>query len=81
MVLLTVELVLLRLGQVTIVLRHISLFFVLDMVFASFQVRGFTRTERAVLNAARNSLLLILCPAIYFVNAGMARINYSRTGA
>ena len=81
MVLLAVDLILFRLGQVAIVIRHIPLFFVLDMVFSLFQVLGFLRTERAVLDAVRNSLLLILFAAVYLIHTRMVRILYARAGA
>jgi hypothetical protein len=81
LVLLLVELLLLALGQVTIVGSHISLLLVIDVLFLFFNVRGLSRRHGAVLDAIRDAVLLILLAGIDFVDARMIRINYSRSRA
>ena len=81
MVLFLVELLLLALGQVTIVGSHVSFFLVLDVLFLLFHVGGLARRHGAVLFAVRDAVLLILRALIDFVDARMARIDYSRSRA
>ena len=81
LVLLLVELLLLGLGEVTIVSGHISLLLVLGSLFAIFQVRGLSRRQGSVLLAIGDAVLLILLAAIHFVDARMTRIDDSRSGA
>lgn len=80
-VLLPVELPLFALGQVTIVGGHVSLLLVLDMLFLLFHVRSLSRSHGAVLDAVRDAVLLILLAFIHFVDAGMSRIDLSRSRA
>jgi len=80
-VLLTVELVLLGLGEVPVVRSHISFLLVLDVLFAILQMRSLTGRERAVLYAVGDAILLIRLAAIDFVDAGMTRIDLTRPRA
>lgn len=81
MVLFPVELLLLALGQVTIVGSHIGLLLVLDVLFFIFQMRSLSRRQRAVLDAVRDAILLIRLAAIDFVDPGMTRIDLPRSRA
>ncbi len=81
LVLLLVEPPLLALGQVTIVGSHISFLLILGPLLAVFQVRGLSGRQGAVLLAVGDAVLLILFAAIDFVDAGMIRIDYSRSRA
>jgi uncharacterized membrane protein len=80
-VLFLVEPFLLALGQVTIVGGHISFLLVLGSLLAVLQMSSLPRRQSAVLLAIGNTVLLILFAAIYFVDAGMIRINHSRARA
>jgi|SRR5580700_2441712 hypothetical protein len=77
LVLLFVELLLLALGQMTVVGRHIGLFLVLDVLFLVFHVCSLSRRHGAVPLAVGDTVLLILLAGIDFVNAGMIGIDYS----
>ena len=80
-ILLAIDFVLFGLGEMTIVFRHVALFLVLYVGFPVLKIPGFSWAQRPVLDAIGNSLLLNFFAAIYFVHAGMARINGSRAGA
>jgi len=80
-ILFPVELFLFGLGQVTIVGRHISLLLVFDMLFALFHARSLSWSHGAVLDSVRDAVLLILLALIYFVDAGMTRIDLPRPRA
>jgi len=75
-----VEMLLLSLGQMTIVSGHVFLFLMLNALFALFQMRSLSGRELAILDAVRDALLLIGLAAIHLVDARMARIDLSRTG-
>jgi hypothetical protein len=81
-VLLSVELALFALGQVTVVGGHIPLFLIVDVLFLPFHVRGLSRRHGAVLDAIGDAVLLILLAAVHFVDARMTGIDYawSRAG-
>jgi len=82
LILFLVELLLLRLGQVTVVGSHISLLLVLGLLFAIFQVRRLSWRQGAVLLAVGDAVLLILLAGVDFVDARMIGIDHasSRTG-
>jgi hypothetical protein len=81
MVLLSVELALLALGQVTVVGGHIPLLLIVDVLFLTFHVRGLSGRHSAILLAVGNAVLLILFAAVDFVDARMTGINYARPRA
>ena len=78
-VLALVETLLLSLGQVTVVSRHVSFLLVLNALFALFQMRSLFWRELASLGAIRDALLLIGFAAIDLIDARMTRIDLSRT--
>ena len=75
-----VEMLLLSLGQMTIVSGHVFLFLVLNALFALFQMRSLFWRELAILDAISNALLLIRLATVNLVHARMTRIDLSRTG-
>src|SRR5271168_123732 len=81
LVLFLVELLLVGLCEVTVVGGHISLLLVLDFLFFVFQARSLSRRQGSVLLAVGDAVLLILLAGIHFVDAGMIRIDYSRSRA
>src|SRR5271155_872848 len=81
LVLFLVELVLLGLGQVTVVGGHIGLFLVLGLGFAILQVRGLSRRELIVFDAIGDAVLLVLLAGIHFADARMIGIDDSRSRA
>jgi hypothetical protein len=81
MIFFAIELVLLSLGQVTVVGLHISLFLVLNPGFALFQARRFAGCQLAIFDPVGNSVLLAFFAAIDLVDPRMSRINHARAGA
>ena len=81
-VLLAIDTALLCLCQVTVVLRHVSLFTVLDGGLALFEMGRLLRSQFSVGDAVSNALLLIRFPSIHLVDPRMSRIDnaWSRTG-
>jgi len=80
MVLLSVELALFALGQVTVMGGHIPLLLIVDVLFLPFHVRGLSGRHGAILNAAGNAVLLILLAAVDFVDARMTGIGLAWSG-
>ena len=80
-VLFLVELVLLGLGQVTVVGGHIGLFLVLSFCFAILQVGSLSRRELVVLDAVGDAVLLVLLAGVHFVDTRMIGIDYARARA
>jgi len=76
-----VELALVALGEVAVVLRHVSLFVVLQALFAAFEARRLSRLELAVLYAIGNAVLLVRFALIDLIDARMAGIDLSSAGA
>jgi len=79
-ILLPINSVLLGLGQVAIVRRHVPLLAVLHAGFALLQIAGFFRSQGAVLDAVGDAVLLVGFAAVYLIHAGMARIDDARSG-
>src|SRR5208337_420155 len=76
-----VELLLVLLGEVAVVLGHISLFVVLQTLLALFQVGSLPRRQLVVLDAVGNAVLLVLFALIDLIDPRMAGINLARAGA
>src|ERR1700724_2734481 len=74
-----VEILLFSLGQMSVVRGHVLLLRVLNVLLALFNTRGLSRRELAVLHTVGDSLLLARLAAIDLVDAGMPRIDLSRT--
>ncbi len=74
-----VEVLLLSLGQMSVVRGHVFLFGLLNVRFAFFDTRSLSRRERAVLHAIGDSVLLVRLAAIDLVDARMTWIDLSRT--
>jgi ABC-type glucose/galactose transport system permease subunit len=80
-VLLTIDYPLLCLGEMAVILRHVSLFAILHAGLAIFQVGSLLRGRRFVLHAIANALLLVFFARVNFVNPRMARIDNARARA
>src|SRR5579862_294352 len=80
-ILAAIQLVLLRLGQMTVVLGHVSLFLPLHAGFTPLQVGSLVRTQRTVLDSVGDALLLVSGARVHFIHTRMARIDDSRPGA
>src|SRR5579871_5398631 len=80
-VLLAVQLPLLALGQVTVVSGHVGLLLILNVLLASLETRSLPWSQRAVLLAVGDAVLLILLAGVDFVHPRMAGIIHARTGA
>src|SRR5271169_2290334 len=73
-VLLTIDPVLLGLGEMAVVFRHIGLFAVLHGGLAILEVSSLLRGQRAVLNAVANALLLVFFTAVHLIDARMTGV-------
>ena len=80
-VLLAIDSALLALGQMAVVLCHVFLFAILHTCFALFKIGRLLRSQFAALDAIGDALLLILFALVDFVDARMAGIDDSGTGA
>lgn len=80
-VLLTIDPALLRLGEVAVVLGHISLFAILHIRLALFEVRRLLCAQFTAADAVRDALLLVLFASVDFIHTRMARIDNARTRA
>lgn len=80
-ILLAINPILLRLGEVTVVRSHVLFLAVLHAGFAVLQVAGLFWAQGAVPDTVGNAILLGGFAAVYLINAGMARIDYARSGA
>ena len=76
-----VQVLLLRLGQVSVVRRHVFLFRLLQAGFAVLQMAGFARAQGAVLDAVRDAILLPGFATVHLIHPGMARVDDARSGA
>jgi hypothetical protein len=76
-----VELLLILLGQVAVVCRHVLLFVILQALLAFFQIRGLSRRELTILHAVGNAVLLILFALVDLVDPRMVGIIHARAGA
>ena len=65
----------------SVVLRHIPLFTVLNGSFAPLEVSRLPRIQLTVLDAIRNALLLVFLATIYLIHPRMAGIHNTRTRA
>ena len=74
-----VEVLLLSLGQMSVVSGHVLLFGLLNVRFALFNMCSLSRRELAVLNPVGDALLLIGLTAVDLVDARMTRIDLSRS--
>ena len=74
-VLLTVDAALLGLGQMAVVLRHVSFFAVLHCGFTLFQMGGLLGVQFAVGDSVANALLLACFATIDLIDARMAGID------
>ncbi len=77
MVLAGIQPVLLDLGQMTVMPRHIARFLTLNAGLTPFEIGSLVRIQGAVVDAVRNPLLLIRFPAVYLVHPWMSRIDNS----
>src|SRR5689334_10207024 len=79
-ILATVQLTLLCLGQVAIVLSLILLLGFLQAGLPVFQMAGFLRTQRSVLDTIGDAILLPIFAAVHLIHAGMAGVDGSGVG-
>ena len=77
----TIELVLVLLGQMAVVLRHVFLFVVLKPLLAALQALGFPRRELTALYPVCNAILLARLTPVDLVDAWMCGINLAGPGA
>ena len=75
-----IELALILRSEVTIVLRHIFLFVILQPLFAAFQTPRFARRELAALYAVRDPVLLVLFALVDLIHARMTRVDIAGSG-
>jgi len=75
-----VELALVLLGQMAVVLGHVSLFIVLQTLLAPFETRGLSRRQFVVLHAVGDAVLLVLFALIDLVDARMSGIYLACAG-
>ena len=80
-ILLPINPILLRLGEMTVVRRHVLFLTVLHAGFAVLQIAGLFRAQGAVLDATGDAILLVRFATVYLIDAGMARIDYARSSA
>jgi len=80
-ILLPINPILLRLGEVTVVRSHVLFLAALHVGFAVLQIAGLSRAQGAVFNAVGDAILLVGFAAVYLIHAGMARIDYARPSA
>jgi len=80
-ILLTIDPVLFRFGQMSVVRCHVSLLAVLHAGFAVFQIAGLLRAQRTILDAVGNAILLVGFATVYLIDPRMAGINDARSGA
>jgi hypothetical protein len=80
-VLLAVDAILFRLGQVAVVFRHVFLLAILNRGFPLLEIRRLLRVQRSVLHPVGDTILLVLFALVDLVNARMAGINYTRARA
>src|SRR5262245_41308953 len=80
-ILAVIQLGLLRLGQMAIVFRHVTLFLPLNAGFALLQMGSFLGAQRAVVDPVGNALLLVSLAAVYLIHPRMAGIYLPRSGA
>ena len=70
--------VLLGLGQVAIVRRHVPFLAVLHAGFPFLQIAGFFRSQGAILDAVGDAVLLVGFATVYPIHARVARIDDAR---
>ena len=80
-ILLPINPILFRLGEMTVVRRHVLFLAVLHVGFAVLQIAGLFRAQGAVLDAVGDAILLVRFATVYLIDAGMARIDYARSSA
>ena len=76
-----IELVLILLGQMAIVLRHVPLFVVLQALFAMFETSGLSGRQLTILDSVGDAILLIRFAAVDLIHARMSRIHLIRARA
>jgi hypothetical protein len=76
-----VELALVLLGEVAVILGHVSLFIVLQTLLAPLQARGLPRRQPPVLDAVGDAILLVGFTPINLVDSRVAGIDLARAGA
>ena len=79
-ILLPINPILFRLGEMTVVRRHVFFLAVLHVGFAVLQITGLFRAQGAVLDATGDAILLVRFTAVYLIHAGTARIDDARSG-
>ena len=80
-ILLAIDPILFRLGEMTVVRRHVFFLAVFHAGFAVLQITGLFRAQGAVLDAVGDAILLVGFAAVYLIDAGMAGIDYTRSSA
>ena len=80
-ILLAIDAVLLGLGEMTVVRRHIFLFAVLNIRLTLFEIGGLLRAQLAALDAIADALLLVFFATVDLVHARMAGIDDAGAGA
>jgi hypothetical protein len=76
-----VEMALVLLGQVPVVLGHVTLFVVLQALLAAFEAGGLSRSELVIFDAVRDAVLLIGFSAVDLVDTRMSGIDLSGAGS
>lgn len=81
MVRFSIQLSLILLREMTVVGSHIFLFVVLQTLFAALEMGSLSGRQFIVFHAIGDAILLVLFAPIDLIDAGMAGIDLSRTGA
>ena len=79
-ILLTIDPVLFRFGQMSVVRCHVFLLAVLHAGFAVFQIAGLLRAQRTILDAVGNAILLVGLATVYLIDPRMAGVDNARSG-
>jgi hypothetical protein len=76
-----IQLALFGFGQMAVVLRHVSLLLLLHAGVTALQIGGFLWTQRSVLDAIGDPLLLIRFALVHFIYPRMTGIDDTWSGA